>query len=97
MDKDLYKFLRELKFNDHEVEFLLSVAPALEEITVSTAIQNMTLVVNAGYPADDIGYLISQNPAFLCRNSTDLRQDLIKLTHACDDIESALKDDPFLI
>ena len=97
MDNSIYNFLKELKFDDGEIQTLLSVAPVLEEVSAEQAIQNMSLVVEAGYPADDIGYLVSQNPNFLCRNSKDLASDLIKVAQNNEDVEDALKNDPFLI
>lgn len=97
MDNSIYEFLKELKFDNGEIETLLSVAPVLEEISAEHAIQNMSLVVEAGFPADDIGFLVSQNPNFLCRNSKDLAEDLINLAKQFEDVEDALKNDPHLI
>ena len=97
MDKSLYEFFKELKFDDGEIEILISTSPTLDEIDISQAIANMSLVVEAGYPAEDIGYLISQNPGFLCRNTQDLAFDLLKLKQSSDDVEDALKNNPHII
>ena len=56
----------------------------------------MTAIVSMGFPADDICYIISQNPAFLCRNTQELQQNLINIAKN-GDLEDQLKNDPFLI
>ena len=96
MNKNIYEFLKELKFDDGEIETLISAAPVLEELSFEQALANMTAVVSAGYPADDISYIISLNPAFLCRNTTELQQNLTKIAEN-GDIEQQLKTDPYLI
>lgn len=97
MDKQFYKFLQELKFDDAEIQTLLTIAPVLEETPIEHIIQNMSIVVEAGFPADDIGYLVSQNPNFLCRNTQDLANDIFKIAQSNTDFEEALRNDPFLI
>lgn len=97
MDKRIYEFFKELKFNDAEIENLLSIAPVLDEMEFDDVLCNMTVVVEYGYPADDISYLISLNPGFLCRNTSDLISDLIDISKNYDDVETALKNDPYLI
>ena len=97
MDKQIYEFLKELKFDDAEIQTLLSIAPVLEETSIEQALQNMTIVVQAGFPADDIGYLVSQNPNFLCRNTPDLANDIIKISQTVKDFEEALRNNPHLI
>ena len=56
----------------------------------------MTAVVSAGYPVDEIGHLISQNPAFLCRNTAELQQNLTKIAEN-GDLTEQLNNDPYLI
>lgn len=97
MDNQIYNFFKELKFSDAEIENLLEIAPAIAETPTSDIIDNMTIVVRFGFPADDIGSLIALNPAFLCRNIDELTSDLVELSKTCDDIEEALKNDPYLI
>lgn len=96
MNKNIYEFLKELKFDDGEIETLLNAAPVLGEVSFEQALSNMTAIVSMGYPADDISYLISQNPAFLCRNTHELQQDLAEIAKN-GDIEKQLKNDPYLI
>lgn len=97
MEKLFKDFLIELKFDEGEIKDLVSLCPMLEDLELSDALVNLNLVVEYGYPADEISYLISVNPSFLCRNSQDLRDDLISLANSITDIEEALKNDPFLI
>ena len=96
MNKDIYNFFKELKFDDGEIETLLNIAPVLEETPFQKAFSNMSAVVSAGYPADEIGYLISQNPAFLCRNTQELQQDLAKIAEN-GNLQEQLNNDPYLI
>ena len=97
MDSQIYEFLKTLKFNDNEIYLLLDIAPTLAEISAEEAAKNIEAVACFGYPADDITYLISQNPAFLCRNFNDLVEDLQKIKTEFGDIEEALKNNPNLI
>ena len=97
MDNQIYNFLKMLKFSDNEIYLLLDIAPTLAEISAEEAAKNIDAVVYFGYPADDLTYLISQNPAFLCRNFNDLMEDLQKIKNEFNDIEEALKQNPNLI
>jgi len=97
LENKIYEFFKELKFNDGEIENLLEIAPAIAETSVNDIVENMSVVVRFGFPADDIGSLIALNPAFLCRNNEDLIIDLIELSKTTDDIEEALKNNPYLI
>ena len=96
MNQNIYNFLKELKFDDGEIETLLRAVPVLEETSFEKAFSNMTAVVSAGYPVDEIGHLISQNPAFLCRNTAELQQNLTKIAEN-GDIADQLNNDPYLI
>lgn len=97
MDYQIYDFLKMLKFNDGEISLLLDITPTLAEISADEAAKNIDAVVYFGYPADDLTYLISQNPTFLCRNFNDLMEDLQKVKNEYGDIEEALKNNPNLI
>ena len=97
MNNIIYDFFKELKFDDAEIATLVSIAPTLEELSVAEVEENMNAVVSFGYPVSDITYLISQNPGFLCRNITDLVNDLKAITLQYGDVEEALKNNPYLI
>ena len=96
MNQNIYNFLKELQFDDGEIETLLRAVPVLEETSFEKAFANMSAVVSAGYPAEEIGNLISQNPAFLCRNTAELQQNLNKIAEN-GDITDQLNNDPYLI
>ncbi len=96
MEKFVYEFLKELKFDDGEIATLVSINPVLEELSVKEVEENLNAVISFGYPVEDITYLISQNPGFLSRNITDLVLDL-KYIALQGDVEELLKNDPFLI
>ena len=97
MDKHIYEFLKILKFDDSEINLLKDIAPTLNETSSQIIIDNISLVVDAGYPADDLTFLISQNPAFLCRNTLELKSDIKKLLNSNEDLETLLKNNPDLI
>lgn len=96
MNQDIYNFLKELMFDDGEIETLLRAVPVLNETPFEKAFANMTAVVSAGYPVEEIGHIISQNPAFLCRNTAELQQNLTKIAEN-GDIVDQLNNDPNLI
>ena len=97
MNTEIKEFLKTLKFNDGEIEILTRIAPVLSETPAAIAAENIDIIINAGYPLDDITYLISQNPNFLCRNSSELKNDIINIIQSCEDFETALKENPYLI
>lgn len=94
MDKKLYNYLISLDFDDDDISELVSQVPGLEIISFERAIKNINAVVDKGYPKEDIDFLISANPGFLCNDVNYLNQILDSLG---EDIEEKLKEDPFLI
>lgn len=97
MNTEIKEFLKKLKFDESEIEILTKIAPVLSETSANVAAENIDIVINAGYPLDDITYLISQNPNFLCRNSAELKNDVLNIIQSHEDFESALKENPYLI
>lgn len=97
MNKSLNNLLHNLNFSSGEIENLVSIAPVLDTISIENVTTNLNLLVAYNYPADDLTYLIAINPGFLCRNSNELKQDLEQLSIDYNNIEEALKNDPFLI
>lgn len=97
MDKNLKNFLKNLKFNDGEIKNLVFICPMLEELDCELAASNVSAVTSFGYPIDEITFLVSTNPAFLCRNTNDLISDLNGILKDYGDIELALKNEPNLI
>ena len=97
MDNRIKQFLKDLKFNDDEINSLVDICPMLEELDFELASANIAAVAEFGYPADDIGFIIAANPAFLCRTTVDLVDDLGRIAHQYGDVETALKNNPDLI
>ena len=97
MNKDIKNMLQEMKFNQAEIDNLVSICPMLSELDFELATNNLSAVVSFGYPADDLTYLVSVNPDFLCRNTSDLLIDLNYIATYFPDVETALKNDPNLI
>ena len=94
MEQRLYNFFRCHGFGDNDVQFLCASYPGLDEISSEDALQNINLVVQAGYPEEDIGTLIALNPNFLFYDYKQLAKTLFTLG---DDIEETLKNEPFLL
>ncbi|MCQ2382456.1 MAG: hypothetical protein MJ060_01255 [Clostridia bacterium] len=94
MEPKLFSFLRTHGFADGDVQFLCASCPDLDEISSEDALQNINLVVQAGYPEEDIGTLIALNPNFLFYDYKQLAKTLSTLG---DDIEETLKNEPFLL
>lgn len=97
MKKSLNNLLNNLNFSNDEIENLVSIAPVLDTISIECATTNLNLLVAYNYPADDLSYLIAMNPGFLCRDAIELRNDLEQISIDYDNVEEALKNDPFLI
>ena len=97
MNNNIEKFFKDLNYSDVEIKGLVSICPMLEELDEELMVANLSAVTSFGYPAEDISFLISTNPAFLCRNTEDLVHDLEKILNSTGDVEAALKDDPNLI
>lgn len=94
MDQTLYDYFVKLGFADDDIKFLCAGHPELAIISAERALTNIALVVRHGYPEDDLDSLLAMNPSFLLDNPTDLAQ---KLTQLGDDVEAALKADPYLL
>lgn len=94
MKKELYDFLISLNYEDEDIKQLEKQSPALGTLSLESAIDAINLVIEAGFPKCDIDILITLNPAFLTRDLNYLYEELYMLG---DDIETKLKDNPYLI
>lgn len=94
MDKDLKYYLSGLGFEAADIDNLTLLEPALNVIDYTYAMDNIMLVVQKGYPIEDIDSLIATNPSFLVSDHGNLA---LALSQIKGDIETALKADPFLI
>ncbi|MCQ2382090.1 MAG: hypothetical protein MJ054_02180 [Clostridia bacterium] len=94
INENLYKYFTKVGFTDDEIEFLCIGYPELETLSAKQAFTNISILVQAGYPEDDIQTLIAMNPGFLLNEPAELAQKILTLG---DDIEESLKNDPSLI
>jgi hypothetical protein len=94
MDKLLVKFLKSLDLETCDIELLVQLVPGLDFIEWARAKANIDVLVNAGYPKEDLDGIICINPGFLLYDPAELAE---KLSVLGEDVETALKNDPFLI
>ncbi len=97
MDKKLFDFLKNLGFENGDINNLINIAPMLEYASFEEALENIKVLDEVGYPKLDIDFIIAVNPNFLCRDTEDLKSDIKKVLDTVDDFETALKNDPYLI
>ena len=94
MDKELKVLLNKLTIADEEIAGLVELCPGLDIVDWNNAGACIKIVVDAGYPIEDISSLIYVNPGFMMYDPNDL----ISILEEFDgDIEEILKDNPFLI
>ena len=92
--KDLLKSLDITRENYLE---LLEICPGLEIADEDKMMQCVNLVVKYGYPKEDLDSLILINPSFLMWDPKDLDNRLKHIMLICDNLETKLKEDPYLI
>ena len=80
-----------------EIKDIEMVAPIIDELTFDEFAQNCKLLIKYGYPKCDLDFLINANPNIFVLSSKDLEEDLKSLAKQYDNIELALKNNPFLI
>ena len=97
MDKKIVKFLKGFKISDLEIKDIINISPMIDAIDYAEFADNCKLLIKYGYPDVDLDYLILSNPSIFSRSSSDLEEDLKKLSIKYNDIEEALKSNPFLI
>lgn len=94
MDKKLVAMLNEFGILEDEIDALIKMCPGLEIVDYEKACKCVIALIKAGYPQVDISSLIYVNPSFMMYEPKDLEE---KLKQIGGDIESKLKEDPFLI
>lgn len=97
MNKSLKKFLEDLNLSNNEIKDLQNISPMISLISCETFLINCKLLTNYGYPEADLDFLILSNPNIFTRSNTDLKSDLENLSKRYDDIEKALKNNPYII
>ena len=94
MEKAVVNFFNKVGLDDEDIAFITSSYPELDSTSQSKIIGNAKLVVDAGYPIDELEFLILINPAFLISNTEILKEILDSLG---EDAYWMLKEDPFII
>lgn len=94
MDNNLCLYLKSLDLQDEDIEVLLSQCPNLDFIDGNNALLCVDIIIQAGYPKEDIDSLICINPKILTYNPEELIKTLSSFS---GNIEQILKDNPFII
>ena len=94
METNLIHILNSLDLDESDIEDILETCPGLDIVDTQRVVKNISLVIEYGYPESDINSLILINPTFLVENPVNLAK---KLSLINGNIESALRNNPFLI
>lgn len=97
MDKNLKNLLLSLDLNEIEIDDLENIEPMFIGLTIEEFVENCKVMIDFGYPECDLDVLILSNPNIFVRPKESLIISLTELSKTCDDIESALKDNPYII
>ena len=92
--KDL---LKSLEITREDYDDLLEMCPGIEIADNDKMMACVNLVVEYGYPKEDLDSLILINPSFLMWEPKHLEKRLKHIMLICDDLETKLKEDPYLI
>ena len=93
MDKRLFDYFKSIGFEDAEIASLQERCPGLDIVDTDKAFECIRILVKAGYPKEDLSYLLALNPSIMLYDPADL-EDIVK---NFDDIEETLKNDPYAI
>lgn len=94
MKTAVVNFFNKVGLDSEDIAFITSSYPELDSADERKIIGNAKLVVDAGYPIDELEFLILINPAFLISNTESLKEILDALG---EDAYWMLKEDPFII
>ena len=94
MENELKLYLKTLDIADSEIEEMESICPGLEFVDSFSALENLKILIDAGYPECDLDSILYINPGILLY-STDYLKD--KISSLNGDIETILKNDPYAI
>ncbi len=94
LNQALYQYLVQIGFTDEDIDLLETGYPELKTLSAKQALINVAILVQSGYPEDDIQSLIAMNPGFLLNEPSELARKVLTLGV---DIEAVLKDDPSLV
>ena len=94
MDKELKKYLINLGFSEKQISQMCLTYPSLKLVTYEQAMENIDILSYYGYPVEDIDSLIQANPLFIIVEPNFLEEILNDID---GEVESVLKNDPFVI
>ena len=97
MDSRIIEFMKEYQISDLEIGDLKNIAPMIEVTSYEEFMANCELLAKYGYPKSDLDVLMLANPNIFAMSTKDLEQELCRLQNECEDIEVALKEDPYAI
>lgn len=97
MEKELKEFLLGFKLKESEIENLTNLAPMLDYTSLQEFKQNACVLIEFGYPKEDLIELLMINPNIFASDAQALQKELALLKHKFGDIEDALKNNPFCI
>ena len=97
MEKDLEKFLLQMKFSKNEIEDMKNIAPTLDVTTLKEVKGVMQVLNFYGYPKEDLPDLFYQNPNIMAMDEKVLAGELDKIVLQKENIEELLKSSPFAI
>ncbi len=97
MDSKIIKFIKKYDISDLEIQDISNIAPILEVTTYNEFIANCKLLVDYGYPQEDLDVLLLANPNIFVKSYKDLKEDLVDLSYKYNDIEEILKQTPAII
>lgn len=97
MDSKIIEFIKNYKISDLEINNMINIAPMLKYATYNEFINNCKLLIEYGYPQEDLDLLMLANPKIFARSYKDLMDDLKELSQEYDDIEEILKENPTII
>ena len=97
MDIQIVNFMKKYDISDLEIQDLSNNAPMLKYSTYNEFIANCKLLVDYGYPKEDLDILLLANPKIFARAYSNLEKDLIFLSDKYEDIEMILKQNPTII
>ena len=97
MNVKLKKYLTKCNLTDNEIKDLKFIAPMIDDIEFEVFEKNCKTLIDFGYPKVDLSFLINANPNIFVLPNQELVKDLKSLSKQYDNIELALKNNPFLI
>ena len=97
MDNKIVKFIKKYDISNLEIKDIINIAPMLEVASYDEFIANCKLLMDFGYPQEDLDILLLANPNIFVRSYKDLKDDLMNLSGKYQDIEMILKQNPTII